>query len=175
MHVPVYIHLEARICILAKIPHNSDTDGHLRNVGFYGDIMPLIVLKNKKLFIGKYWEHFEFWNSVILWKAVSIGPPSSRIQPTMYQKYSERTSAEVLWLRLHTPNAGGMDSVPGQKPRILHSTWQGQKARTHTHIYSGGKKPPEISQKQNLDLLCSGSYLHSIYLLLGFESNLGVI
>ena len=94
----------------------------------------------------------------------------------MYQKYSERTFAEVLWLRLHTPNAGGMDSVPGQKTRILHYTWQGQKkARVHTHIYSRGKKPPEISQKQNLDLLCSVSYLHSIYILLGFESNLGVI
>ena len=36
----------AGICILARIPHNSDTDGHLRNMGFYGDIMPLIVLKN---------------------------------------------------------------------------------------------------------------------------------
>ena len=38
----------ARVCILAKIPHNSDTDGHLRNVGFFGDMMPLIVLKNTK-------------------------------------------------------------------------------------------------------------------------------
>ena len=46
----------AGICILARIPHNSDTDGHLKNMGFYGDIMPLIVLKNNNEtdFIGKY-------------------------------------------------------------------------------------------------------------------------
>lgn len=46
----------AGICILARIPHNSDTDGHLKNMGFYGDKMPLIVLKNnnEKDFIGKY-------------------------------------------------------------------------------------------------------------------------
>jgi len=48
MHVPVYIHLEVSLqeSILARILHNFDTDGHLRNMGFYRDIMPLIVLKN---------------------------------------------------------------------------------------------------------------------------------
>ena len=42
----------------------------------------------------------------------------------------------VQWLRLHTPNAGGLSSIPGQRPRshipqleILHATtktWHSQ-------------------------------------------------
>ena len=31
--------------------------------------------------------------------------------------------------------------------------------------YLKKKKIPEISQKQNLNLLCTGNYLHSIYII----------
>ena len=30
------------------------------------------------------------------------------------------TSLVVQWLRLHAPNAGGMDSTPGQETEIPH-------------------------------------------------------
>ena len=38
-----------------------------------------------------------------------------------------------------------------------------------------GNKIPEGSKKQNLNLPCSGSYLHSIYIVVGIISNLEMI
>ena len=38
-----------------------------------------------------------------------------------------------------------------------------------------GKKIPESSKKQNLNLLQTGNYLHSIYIVLGIISNLETI
>ena len=37
------------------------------------------------------------------------------------------------------------------------------------------KKPPESSKKQNLNLLRTSNYLHSIYIVLGILSNLEMI
>ena len=36
-------------------------------------------------------------------------------------------------------------------------------------------KIPENSKKQNLNLPCTGNYLHSIYIVLGIVSNLDMI
>ena len=35
----------------------------------------------------------------------------------------------VQWLRLLTPNAGGMGSIPGRGTKILHAAWRGQKKK----------------------------------------------
>ena len=35
------------------------------------------------------------------------------------------SSLEVLWLRLHTPNAGGMALIPAQGTKIPSATWYG--------------------------------------------------
>ena len=37
------------------------------------------------------------------------------------------TSLAVQWLKLHTPSAGGMGSVPGRGTKILHAARSGQK------------------------------------------------
>ena len=36
-------------------------------------------------------------------------------------------SLAVQWLRLDTPNAQGMGSIPGWGPRVPHAAWCGQK------------------------------------------------
>ena len=37
------------------------------------------------------------------------------------------TSLAVQWLRLYTPNAQGMGSIPGWGTRVPHAAWCGQK------------------------------------------------
>ena len=37
------------------------------------------------------------------------------------------TSLKVQWLRLNTSTARGIGSIPGQKAKITHATWCGQK------------------------------------------------
>ena len=37
------------------------------------------------------------------------------------------TSLAVQWLRLYTPNAQGMGSIPGWGTRVSHAAWCGQK------------------------------------------------
>ena len=41
------------------------------------------------------------------------------------------TSLVVQRLRLYTPNAGGVGSIPGQGTKILHATQCGQKKKKH--------------------------------------------
>ena len=43
------------------------------------------------------------------------------------KKVTMGTSLAVQWLRLHTPNAGDTDSIPGQGTKILHAAWHGPK------------------------------------------------
>ena len=38
-------------------------------------------------------------------------------------------SLVVQWLRLHTPNAGGMGSITGWGTKVLHAPWLGQKKK----------------------------------------------
>ena len=40
------------------------------------------------------------------------------------------TSLVVQWLRLHTSNAGGRGSVPGQGIKIPHATWYSKKKKS---------------------------------------------
>ena len=40
-----------------------------------------------------------------------------------------KTSLVVQWLRLHTPNAGGMNLIPGQKTKIPHAMHCNQKKK----------------------------------------------
>ena len=44
-----------------------------------------------------------------------------------YKIKTFRTSLAVQWLRLLTPNAGGMGLIPRWGTKIPHVTWQGQK------------------------------------------------
>ena len=37
------------------------------------------------------------------------------------------TSQGVQWLRLHTSNADGVSSIPGQETKILHDMQRGQR------------------------------------------------
>ena len=37
------------------------------------------------------------------------------------------TTEHIHRLAVHVPNAGGLDSIPGQGTRILHAAWCGQK------------------------------------------------
>ena len=41
----------------------------------------------------------------------------------IFKKQTLGTSLAVQWLRLCTPNAGGMGSIPGQGTKIPHATW----------------------------------------------------
>ena len=43
------------------------------------------------------------------------------------------TSLAVQWLRLQASTAGGMDSIPGWGPKILHDAWHGQKKPQETN------------------------------------------
>ena len=39
----------------------------------------------------------------------------------------EGTSLGIQWLRLCTPSAGGLSSIPGRGTKILYAAWHGQK------------------------------------------------
>ena len=40
------------------------------------------------------------------------------------------TSSAVQWLRLCSPNSGGLGWIPGQGTKIPHAVWQDQKTKT---------------------------------------------
>ena len=42
----------------------------------------------------------------------------SKLRTVCHRKWKVGTPLAVQWLRLHTPNAGGLGSIPGQETRI---------------------------------------------------------
>ena len=56
--------------------------------------------------------------------AFQLGKIDKFSLPPNFEFYSLlcEISLVVQWLRLHTPNAGGRGSIPGQGTKILHAT-----------------------------------------------------
>ena len=45
------------------------------------------------------------------------------------KKHTPGTSSVVQWLRLHSPNAGGLGSIPSQGTKVLHAVWPKERER----------------------------------------------
>ena len=62
---------------------------------------------------------------------------------------SSRTSVVNQWLRLHTSNAGGVGSIPGQGTRIPHAAWHGKKKKIFLMASSTFYHPCESDNTQS--------------------------
>ena len=79
-------------------------------------------------------------------------------------KHKPRTSWVVRWLRLHTPNAGSLGSIPGQgtrshmpqlrvcmlQQRILHAAMKTQHSQKNKLIFKTKQNKPFCDWKQEL-------------------------
>ena len=74
----------------------------------------------------------------------------SGVLPPHNSNNNQGTSLAVQWLRLLTPHAGALDSIPGQWTKIPHATWARKKKKRqtwhkHTHAQTVHRGPQALS------------------------------
>ena len=77
-------------------------------------------------------------------------------QQNKTEKTKGGTSLAVQWLRLHTSNAVGLGSIPGQEAKMSHAVWHSQRReRTQRHldaVLDGAVRPGLVGNHLSKDL-----------------------
>ena len=153
---------------LLKGPMPSDVLGQLEHQGCCpAGVLVLLQLGMPSL-QGFLWTFHQFHSMThgIMWPTIgevrvillSLGSCCLSALPTTKTILS-KTFLVVQWLRLHTSNAGDVDSIPGWGTKIPHATHHGKKKQQHTFLADfrlSSKSLPRNYLQLLYDWHCSG-------------------
>ena len=96
-----------------------------------------------------------------VWQQSSLIPPFidhafSYYKNFMIRIHCTRTSLIVQWLRLHAPNAGGLDSIPGQGTRFHMQQLKIPYATTKIKDPMLQLRPAQTKKKKKINSLNTG-------------------